>query len=95
MNPISWFRDRVWRSEKQWFVIREVFHFMGGIGIGLLTHLFEGWWWTWILFGILAGGIIVKEIFEDRVSQGRWKTVGDCSAWVLGFWVAAWPKGLQ
>ena len=91
MDPI---KKALYRSDEQWFWVRECFHFTGGVLIGLSSV-----WSLWVYVGagaVLLGVIIYKEVGEDLVTQPRKKTYIDCSAWALGFAVSAlrflvWP----
>lgn len=91
--------DLFYRNERQWFWVREMLHFLGGLLIGLgadlLVH-FTGWWGVIILvFIILQDIILLKEIWEYwRGVQSLFKTYCDMAMWILGYAVAAWPMFL-
>lgn len=91
---MDWITKRVWKSERSWFWVKQSWHFAGGVLIGMFGNLFKPYWITFVLFSFLAGVVIWKEIQEDRVTQGRFKTVVDCCSWILGFWIVSWAKFL-
>ena len=67
------------------FVVRELFHFLGGALIGLIPGLTKYVVFSVIAGVLMSGVIIAKEISEDNVSQPRYKTIIDVSAWIGGF----------
>jgi len=86
----------LYRSERQWFWVREVGHFAGGALIGGISQFtkFGGITFSeivrvWIGCALL-GIIVTKEIFEDRETQTRFKTVMDIVSWLLGYSLTAW-----
>lgn len=77
---------------KSYFWMRESFHFVGGAIIGLLTLLVPYWWTTVIIWVVMNGILIWKEVKEDKVSQTRFKTLVDLASWNLGISIVAWAK---
>jgi hypothetical protein len=89
---MDWITKHTWKSDKSWFWVREVWHFFGGVCIGMVGNLVRPYWVTFSLFGGMLFILLIKEINEDRNTQKRFKTVIDLLAWTLGFWAVSWAK---
>lgn len=73
----------------QYFMIREIFHFMGGCIIGaigsLIEHFIPSGWVHGSFFGLLMFVMGKLESDDERSGQSRFKTFVDLVMWAAGY----------